>query len=393
MPAREITQNVWSVGAVDWNRRLFDELIPLPEGTSYNSYLVKGSEKTILVDTVDPTKCGELLANLAGLGITDLDYVLAHHAEQDHSGSLPDILAAFPSAKIVCGTKAKPMLMDLMPLPDDRFVTFEDGETLDLGGRTMRFITTPWVHWPETIVSYLEEERIMFSCDFFGSHFATTDMYAKPRSGVMHAARRYYAEIMMPFRGQIVRNLEKIKDLDIKLIAPSHGPMHDNPASIIDAYKNWTSDAVENTVVIPYVSMHGSTQVMVDRLTTALIDRGVTVKPFFLSKTDIGELASALVDAATIVIGTPTVLAGPHPLAIYAAVLANALKPKTRFVSIVGSYGWGGKTVEILAGTIANLKVEVIEPVLAKGYPSDDDLAKIDALAEEIAGKHKELVG
>ena len=391
MAVRQIKENIWSVGAIDWDRRLFDELIPLPEGTSYNSYLVKGKSKTALIDTVDPTKRKELLANLAELGIKKIDYVIAHHAEQDHSGSLPDILEAFPGVKIVCGEKAKPILIDLLQVPEDNFQTVVDGEIVDLGDKTLRFITTPWVHWPETIVSYVAEDRILFSCDFFGSHLATSDLTAKPRSGLYHAAKRYYAEIMMPFRKQIVRNMEKLKDLDIQMIAPSHGPIYDNPEKIMDAYADWISDDVTNTVVIPYVSMHGTTQAMVDRLVSALMERGVGVKPFFLSRTDIGEMAAALVDAATVVIGAPTVLTGPHPLAIYAATLAAALKPKTRFISVIGSFSWGGKTVDTLAGILSGLQVEVIEPVYIKGYPREEDFNKIDALADAIVVKHASI--
>ncbi len=391
MAIRQVNDTVWAVGAIDWSRRLFDELIPLPNGTSYNSYLVKGKDKTALLDTVDPSKRDELLSNLAELRVTDLDYVIAHHAEQDHSGCLPDIVEMFPKTIVVCSAKAKPMLIDLLQLPEDRFQTVAHDETLDLGGKTLRFVITPWVHWPETMVSYLEEEQILFTCDFFGAHFATSDVIAQPRSGVNHAAKSYYAEIMMPFRGQILRNLAKLKDLEIKMIAPSHGPVRDNPEMIMNAYAEWAGDDVKNTVVIPYVSMHGSTQVMVDRLINALIAKGIAVEPFFLSRADTGELGAALVDAATVVIGTPTVLAGPHPLATYAATLVAALKPKTRFVSIVGSFGWGGKTVDTLASIIGGLPVEVIEPVLAKGYPKEEDLARVDALADTIAGKHAAL--
>lgn len=391
MNPREIKPGVFAVGVIDWNRRLFDELIPLPHGTSYNSYLVKGTDKTAVIDTNDPAMRDNYLANLTAAGIKKLDYVVAHHAEQDHSGCLPDVVAMFPGVKVVCNAKAKPMLIDLLMLKDEDFQVVADGETLELGGKTLRFITTPWVHWPETMVTYLEQDKVLFSCDFFGCHLATTDLYAMPRSGAYHAARTYYAEIMMPFRGQIKRNLEKLDGLDIEIICPSHGPIHDKPKKIMDSYREWISDDVTNTVVIPYVSMHGSTQVMVDRLVAGLIERGINAEPFFMSRTDIGDMASALVDAATVVIGTPTVLAGPHPLATYAATLAAALKPKTRFVSIIGSYGWGGKTVEKLAEIVGGLQVEIIEPVLVKGYPREEDLLRIDALADAIAEKHKDL--
>jgi flavorubredoxin len=195
---------------------------------------------------------------------------------------------------------------------------------------------------------------------------------------------------MMPFRNVIEKNNEKLKGYDIQMIAPSHGQIYDRPAWIMDAYRDWVMGAPHNLVVLPFVSMHGSTRKMVDHLTSALAGHGVRVELFNLAVTDIGKLAMALVDAGTIVVGAPTVLSGPHPLAAYAAFLANALRPKAKFLSIVGSYGWGGKTVETLAGLIPNLKVEVLETVLCKGVPSKTDFEALDRLAGTIAQKHKE---
>ena len=390
MKAVEIKPNVFWVGSIDWDRRLFDELIPLPDGTSYNAYLIKGSKKTALIDTVDPSKTYELITRLRDTK-ADVDYIIAHHAEQDHSGSIPDILKLYPKAKIVCTPKCKTMLIDLFHISEDAFIEVEDGKTLSLGDKTLEFIHAPWVHWPETMLTYLREDKILFTCDFLGSHLATSDLFAKNENRVYEAAKRYYAEIMMPFRIPIRKNLEKIKDLDISVIAPSHGPLYDNPEFIINAYREWISDDVKDEVVLAYVSMHGSTKAMVDYLIDALMQRGVVVKPFNLSVSDIGELAMALVDAATVVIATPAVLGGAHPLAMYATYLVNALRPKTRFVSVIGSYGWGGRMVEQLRDTLKNLKVELLEPVLAKGYPAKEDFKLLDKLADDIRSKHDEL--
>jgi len=388
MKARKIKDRIYWMGSVDWDRRLFDSLVPLPDGTSYNAYLIEGSEKTVLLDTVDPAMAGELMGQLEG--VTKIDYIISHHAEQDHSGTIPQVLEKYPDAKLISTPKAKGMLIDLLRIPEKSFITVEDGETLSLGDKTLRFIYTPWVHWPETMVTWLEEDRILFSCDFFGSHIATSDLYVTEEGRVYEAAKRYFAEIMMPFRNIIGKNLEKLASYDIDMIAPSHGQIYPRPAFIIDAYRDWILGSPRNTVVLPYVSMHESTKQMVDHLVSALVKRGVGVEQFNLEVTDIGKLAMALVDAATIVIGTPTILAGPHPYAAYAAFLANALRPKANFLSIIGSYGWGGKTVETLAGMIPNLKVEVIDPVLCKGVPSESDFKALDELAAAIAEKHKE---
>jgi flavorubredoxin len=388
MKPRKISDHVHWLGAIDWDRRLFDSLIPLPDGTSYNAYLVEGSEKTVLVDSVDPLMTEILLGQLDD--VQRIDYVVSHHAEQDHSGAIPAVLEKYPQAKVLCSQKAKGMLIDLLRLSEDRVQAVADGETLSLGDRTLKFLYTPWVHWPETMVTYLEEDKILFSCDFFGSHIATSDLFVTDEGRVYEAAKRYFAEIMMPFRTIIGKNLEKLSAYPIDMIAPSHGQIYGRPALILDAYREWILGKPKNRVVLPYVSMHDSTRRMVDHLVSSLIERGVGVEQYSLPVTDIGKLAMSLVDAATIVIGTPTVLAGPHPVAAYAAILANALRPKAKFLSIIGSYGWGGKTVEALAGMIPNLKVEVLDPVLCKGVPTSEDLHRLDTLAEAISSKHKE---
>jgi flavorubredoxin len=389
MIPRKIKDHIFSVGAVDWDRRLFDSLIPLPDGTSYNAYLVRGSQKTALLDTVDPSKTDILLENLKG--VPSIDYVIAHHAEQDHSGSIPAVLAKYPQAKVLCTLKAKGMLMDHLDIAEDKLVSVGDGETVSLGDLTLKFIHTPWVHWPETMSTYLGENNILFSCDFFGSHLAASELFITDEGRVYESAKRYYAEIMMPFRTIIQKNLEKLKTLEIDFIAPSHGPVYNRPEFILDAYKEWISDTPKNEVVIPYISMHGSTQKMVEYLVSALAKRGLRVSQFNLADADIGKLAIALVDAATIVVGTPTVHVGPHPQVAYAAYLANALRPKLKFASVIGSFGWGSKAVEQIAAMIPNLKVEVLPPVICRGLPRKADFAALDTLTDTIAQKHKSL--
>ena len=391
MVARQIRPNVYSVGAIDWDRRLFDELIPLPDGTSYNSYLIRSGEKTALIDTVDPTKEHELVDNLNKLGIKNIDYIVANHAEQDHSGAIPKMLELYPDAKVVTNPKCKEMLKDLLLTPDARFIEVNDREAMSLGDRTLEFIYAPWVHWPETMFTYLREDKILFTCDFLGSHLATSDLFATDEAVVYEAAKRYYAEIMMPFRTAIQKNLEKIRDLDIEIIATSHGPVYNKPGFILNAYRDWVSDDVKNEVVIPYVSMHGSTRKMVEYFVDALIKRGITVKPFNLTRTDIGELAIALVDAATLVIASPTVLVGPHPSVVYASYLVNALRPKLKFVSIIGSYGWGGKMLEQTTGAVANLRAEILDPVVIRGLPKEEDFKALERLADKILDKHRAL--
>ncbi len=391
MAIKSIVKNVYNIGADHWDRKIFDNLIPLPDGTSYNAYLIKGSEKVALIDTVDPEKFHELEYNLEKLKIDRIDYIISNHAEQDHSGSIPLVLNIYPDAKVVTNEKCKGFLMDLLHINEKDFIVIKDGEIFNLGDKTLEFTLTPWVHWPETMITYLREDKILFSCDFFGSHLAASNTFVEDEQKTILDAKRYYAEIMMPFRTIVKKNIEKLEKLEINMIAPSHGPVYNKPEIIIDSYKEWVSDDVKNEVVIPYVSMHGSTKKMVEYLTDALIGMGINVKQYNLVNTDIGQIAMSLVDASTVIIGTPIVLAGAHPAAAYAAFLTNALRPKIKYLSIIGSYGWGGKMIEQLVATVPNIKAEIIEPVLVKGYPDENAYEKLDNLANIIYQKHKDL--
>jgi flavorubredoxin len=388
MIPEKITNDVYTLRVNHFNRRLFDSLIPLPQGTSYNAYLVKGSEKTALLDTADPEKAGVLFDFLKDE--KKIDYVIAHHAEQDHSGSIPLVLEKYPAAKVVTNPKCKEFLMTHLHLPADKFIEVKDGETLSLGNKTLEFVYLPWVHWPETMGTYLREEKTLFSCDFFGSHLAESALFAEEHI-VYEPMKRYYAEIMMPFRSNIKAHLEKLAKYDIKFICPSHGPVHGDPQFAMDVYRDWAVSEPHNKAVVAYISMHGSTYMLVNRLVGRLQERGVCVEKLNLDQMDEGRVAMSLVDAATIVIGTPTVLAGAHPKAVYAAHLANLLRPKAKFVSVIGSFGWGGRAVETIAGLIPNIKAEVLKPVMVKGMPTEADLKQIEELADLIAEKHKAL--
>lgn len=390
MSVKRLKPHIFAVGALDWDRRLFDELIPLPEGTSYNAYVVQGREKTALIETVDPAKVGELFGHLSAAGVDRIDYVVANHAEQDHSGSIPDILEMFPEARVVTNEKCRNFLIDLLLIPEERFLTVSDGATLELGGATLEFLLTPWVHWPETMLTYLREEKILFSCDLFGSHLAQSELFLTDRPRTYEAAKRYFAEIMMPFRPSIVKYLQRLKGYAVEMIAPSHGVVYDQPSFILDAYREWTGDGVKNKVLVPFVSMHGSTRRMVEYFCESLMARNIPVIPLNLTHTDIGELAKDLVDAATVVIGSPMVLTGAHPTVVGAVYLFNALRPKTRFLSIIGSFGWGGRMLEQLQGMVTTIKPEVLPPVFIKGFPREADFQALDKLAETIAAKHRE---
>lgn len=391
MTLKEIKNNIFYCGQNHRERRLFDELIPLPVGTTYNSYLIKAGEKTVLIDTTYPPKADEYIEKLEVAGINKIDYIVANHGEQDHSGALPKMVKKYPEAKILTNPKCKEIIQAMLHIEDEKFQLVADGEEISLDDKTLKFIHAPWVHWPDTMFAYIPEDKIIFTCDFLGSHLPFENLYAEDSSEVLSAAKRYYAEIMMPFRTYCKKYVQMLKNMDVDMILTSHGPIYKNPSFILNAYEDWTADECKNEVVIPYVSMYESTKGMVDYMSEKLSEKGLVTKPFDIVKVDIGELAMELVDTCTIVIGSPMVLAGPHPAAVTAAYLVGILRPKVKFISFIGSYGWGGVLTGKLEENLSSVKAEKLEPVIIKGKPKQEDFEKLDILIEEIYQKHKDL--
>lgn len=390
---KEIKKGVYYIGALHWDRKTFDELVYLPDGTTYNAYLVIGEKNIALIDTVDPSKAEELLEDLRKLNLERIDFIVSNHSEQDHSGTIPMVLEYFKTAKIVTNEKGKEFLKEHLDIKeDDKFIVIRDGEEIDLGGKTLKFIFTPWVHWPETMVTYLKEEGILFSCDFFGTHRADDNIIAEEKliESIM-GAKRYYAEIMQPFRLQIKNHIKKLRELDIKIIAPSHGPIYTNPENIINAYLEWVDDKVREKVIILFVSMHNSTRIAVDYMVNRFREKNIEVMPINLSVEEEGKIAMELIDSAGIIFAGPYVLSSLHPKLIYSAVLISALRPKLKYGGIVVSYGWGGMGVENLLNIIKPLNLELYEPIKIRGIPKEKDFSALDNLVNWFEQKIKSL--
>ena len=391
MKFQEIKNNVFYCGLNDENRVIFDELIPLEHGTSYNSYLVIGSEKVAIIDTMYPPKTEEYLKNLDENGITKVDYIIENHGEQDHSGSIPALLEKYPEAIVVTNSKCADNLREMLFVPDEKIRIINDGEQLSLGDKTLQFIFAPNVHWPDTMFTHIIEDNIIFTCDFLGAHYVFDDVFAKPSEELTHSAKRYYAEIMMPFRMLCKKYTKLIQEMGVDIICPSHGPIYNNPSDILDLYADWTKDEGKNLVLLPYVSMYGSTKEMIDYLSEKLEEKNIKTLKYDIVRGDLGDLAMGLVDATTMVLGTSMVLAGPHPASVNIAYLAGVLRPKLRIASFVGSYGWAGKLFEPLAECVSKLKLDVIEPIQIKGRLTESDYKKLDNMVTSIYDKHKAL--
>ena len=388
---QKIKENILYAGMNDEDRLIFDELIPLDCGTSYNSYIVLGSEKTAVIDTMYPKFTKEYLKSFDENGITKVDYIIANHGEQDHSGSIPAMLEKFPNAIVVTNAVCANNLKEMLLISDEKIKVIKNDEELSLGDKTLQFKIAPGVHWPDTMFTYIKEDNILCTCDFLGAHFIFDDVFAVPSKELEKSAKKYFAEIMMPFSTVCRKYVKQIKEMNVAMVMPSHGPIHKDPNYILDLYEDWAGEKGKNLVLLPYVSMYRSTEEMIDYLANKLAERGIPSIKYDMVDGNLGDLAIALVDGTTIVLGTSMVLAGPHPAAFNTVYLASLLKPKAKIASFIGSYGWGGNLFGKMAEMLTPLKLDVIEPILVKGKAKLEDYKKIDEMAETIYLKHKEL--
>jgi flavorubredoxin len=385
----EIAKNVYWVGVRDWTRRIFDALIPLPKGTSYNAYLIMGENSKALIDTVNPGFEKQLEGKIRNFTKPDeIDYIVMNHAEPDHAGSIPYLMKMTSKAKLVTTRRGVKMAQVFYHVPTERIRIVDDNEIIDLDGKTLHFIEAPMLHWPETMFTYLEEDHILFPCDFFGSHLAM-GVYSDEIEDIVIHAQRYWGEIMMPFRAIAKKALEKLENLEIRMIAPSHGPIHRNPKPILDAYRRWAYGETKMKTTIIYVSMWGSSEKMVNQMAETLASEGIEVVVYNLTSADLGDIAKDLVDSRAIVLGAPTVLGGAHPLAIYASYLVRALYPPIRFAVLLSSYGWGAAAVKQMQEILDPLKVEVVGTLEVNGPPTKENIKQIVEIGKLLAGRIK----
>ncbi|MBO3801910.1 MAG: FprA family A-type flavoprotein [Thermoproteota archaeon] len=386
----QISKDIYWVGAKDWNRRLFDALIPLPSGTTYNSYLILGKDKSALIDTVNPGFEKELEEKVNQVSnLENLDYIIMNHAEPDHAGAISYLMSKNNKVMLVCTNKGATMAKKFYNIPENRIKVVSNDYTINLGNKTLRFVEAPMLHWPETMFTYIEEDKILFPCDFFGAHVAY-GIFDDEVENLIDYAQKYFGEIMMPFRVMAKKALEKIKSLEIRIIAPSHGPIYKNPERILKAYEKWVNGETRIKATILYLSMWGNTEKMVLPIIDILNSEGIETKVHNLTVTDIGEVAKDLVDSRAIVLGTPTFLSGAHPMAVYASHLVKALRPPTKFGIVLGSYGWSGGAVQQIKESLEALKIEVVGAFEVNGLPTEKDMDHIVELGKTLSKRIKE---
>jgi flavorubredoxin len=292
-------------------------------------------------------------------------------------------------AKLVTTNKGAKMAQTFYKVPEGRLNVVHDREAISLGGKTLRFIEAPMLHWPETMFTYLQEDKILFPCDFFGSHIAK-GLYDDEVEDLIVHAQRYWGEIMMPFRVMAQKALEKIKDFEVKIIAPSHGPVHRKPERILKAYSKWANGETRQKATVVYATMWNSTEKMIQPIAETLASEGIEIALYNLTLADIGDVAKDLVDSRAIVLGAPTVLGGAHPLAVYATYLVKALRPPLKFGVILSSYGWGGGAIKQIQEVLGSSKMEVVGSMEINGPPTENDIKQITEFAKTLARKIKE---
>ena len=388
---RELTKGVYYIGVDDHHTELFENLWKIPFGVSYNSYLIV-DDKIALIETVKDPWSKEWLDNIREIiDPKDIDYIILNHMEPDHTSSLPDIAELAPNATLIFTERASDMQKSFYGLSLKEKV-IEDLEELSLGNKTLKFVHTPFLHWPETMMTYIKEDEVLFSCDAFGSFGALNGKLFDDEIDmrmVESESRRYLSSIITTYFKFVQRGIAKIKELGIgvKMVAPSHGPIYrKDPMWVLNKYDEWTRPELEKYVTIVFGSMYGFTHRLALRLKNELTKLGVEVKIHNISYTDMSRVLVDAVRPSVLIVGAPTYDAHPFPK-IWAFV--NEVQGKrvpVNKVALFGTYGWGGGGVKKLQKMFEELKFEILEPVIrVKARPSEEEAQQIITLAKNIA--------
>ena len=392
---REITKGIYYVGVDDHHTELFENLWSIPFGVSYNSYLIV-DEKIALIETVKSILTEEWLNNLRELvDPSKIDYIILNHMEPDHTGSLPDIAKIAPNATLLYTPKAADIQKSFYDVPLKEKIV-EDLEELSLGSKTIKFVHAPFLHWPETMMTYVVEDEVVFSCDAFGSFGALNGKHFDDEVDlrlIERESRRYVSAIITSYFKFVQRALAKVKELGIGIcvIAPSHGPIYrDNPRWILERYDEWTKPEPEKYCTIVYGTMYGYTHRIAIKLKKELMDLGVEVKIHNVSYSDMSHIITDSIRASVLIVGTPTYDAYPYPK-VWAFV--NEVQGK-RFpvdtIALFGTYGWGGGGVKRLEQQFTDMKKEILQPIVrVRARASEEENEQLKELAKVIAQKVK----
>jgi len=376
MKAIPIAENIWWVGAIDWNAHYFHgQTFTTKRGTTYNAYLII-DEKITLIDTVYGPFAEEMLQRIRTVVSPEkIDTIIANHIEPDHSGALPALVKLCPKAKIYGSARAGQGLERYYQQKLD-FHPVKTGDRLSLGKRTLQFIEIPMIHWPDSMMSYLVEDQILFSNDAFGQHYATSERFDDevPQEALMEEAGKYYAGILWPFSHLITQRLAEIEKMaiPIKTIMTSHGiSWRKDPGKILHAYQRWAANETKPKIVVVYETMWGSTAKMAQKITEGIHDAGVKFELYDMAQSDRTEVIHDMLDAKAFIVGSSNHDSGILPNMTSFMEFLKGLHPKNRIGCVFGSYGWSGVAIQSLQNTLAAAGVEIVQPLLSVVYAPD----------------------
>ena len=391
MDVCEIKKDIYWVGAVDWNIRDFHGYAT-QKGSTYNAYLVK-DEKVTLFDTVKKEFKGDLLHHLSQVSDPQqIDYIVVNHVEMDHSGCLPEMIDLIKPEKVFCSPMGHKALLDHFHREDWPYEVVKTGDTISLGKRTVQFIETKMLHWPDSMFSYIPEEKLLISSDAFGQHWATSERFDDQveNGELMAHAAMYYANILLIFSPVVQKLLESVREmgLAIEMIAPDHGLIwRRDPAEILTAYDRWSKQETADKAVILYDTMWHSTETMAKAVCNGLLDAGVeTVKLLHVRKNHRSDIMTEVLDAKAVLLGSPTLNNNIMPAMADILTYMKGLRPKDKIGAAFGSFGWSGESVKHLTGFLEEMHFTVVgEPVKIKNVPTDEMLAACVALGQTVA--------
>jgi flavorubredoxin len=379
MNTEQLSENVWWIGALDPDLRVFDIIMRAEQGTSYNSYLVKGAAQTAVIETVKSGFTAEYLAKIRQLvDPARIDYIILNHMEPDHSGSIGALLEQAPGAKVVVSKTGEHFIKNILNYTPN-LLKMGDGDQLDLGGKTLKFIAAPFLHWPDSMFTYLAEDQILFDCDFLGAHYADPRLFGDldPHSQFFADFKYYFDHIMRPFKRYVLPALDKLANYPLKMVAPGHGPIiRREIAKYLNCYREWSlANPEQDRVIIAYVTAYGNTAKLAERLAAGVNQVGASAELYDLGAVDPAGLVDKIEGSKGLLLGSPTINGDAVKPAHDLLSSLATLNLKGKLGAVFGSCGWSGEAVPILESRLAGIKFKVInstvKPVL---IPTTADL-------------------
>lgn len=368
MKALQIKDELFWVGALNPDLRIFDVIMETKNGTTYNSYLVKGENKIALFEVVKEGFENELMERISSVADPSaIDYIIFDHTEPDHSGSIAEVLKKMPNAQVLGSRAAITFLTQILNTEFNHRV-INQGDELDLGGKTLRFFSTPFLHWPDTMMTYLPEEKVLFSCDAFGSHYCQAEMFNDLVGDFSEEFRVYYDALVYPFRKYVLDAAVKLKDLEIEIICPSHGPiLRQDPGSYIKKYVDWATKEIytgPKKVAVVYTSNYGYTGRLAAEIAVGLAEGGMQAEVLDIMEYSKTDLRNKIDQADGFLIGSPTFNRDAIPPVWELLAEVSAIVNKDKPAAAFGSYGWSGEAVKFIEQRLQQLQFKIAQPGL-----------------------------